>query len=96
MRKIIFTACLICLAGPALAERYVNVGNDRVRLLSCYNEVTVPAKYRTEKVLIEAARKVYVKRTDGTIQLVEYPATYREDKYLVEPSYKLMKPIPCK
>lgn len=97
MSRIITAVIFATLAGQAVAEqRYVNVGTDRVRLLGCYEEVEVPAKYRVKKVLIEAAREAYVKRANGTIEHVEYPAVYREDKYLVEPAYKLMKHVACK
>jgi hypothetical protein len=96
MRRLFLTACLALTAGTAVAEeRYINIGNDRVRLLACFNEVVVPAKYSTRKILMEPARQAYVKRTTGRVELVEYPAVYREEKTLIEPSYKLMKPIPC-
>ncbi|MAM60473.1 hypothetical protein [Maritimibacter sp. UBA3975] len=96
MRRAFLTICLIVLAGTAAAEeRYINIGNDRVRLLACFNEVIVPAKYSTRKILMEPARQAYVKRTTGRVELVEYPAVYREEKRLVEASYKLMKPVPC-
>lgn len=96
MRKALLIFLLTCVAAPVVAqERYINIGNDRVRLLACFNEVTVPAKYSVKKILMEPARQAYVKRTTGRVELVEYPAVYREEKTLVEPSYQLMKPIPC-
>ena len=45
MRRAILTLLFVATAGSAAAEeRYINIGNDRVRLLACFNEVTVPAK----------------------------------------------------
>ena len=97
MRRLLLIAALMLPATPAHTEqRYVNVGNDRVKLLACFEEVTVPAKYSTKKILMEAARQAYVKRATGQIDLVEYPAVYREEKTLVEPEYKLMKQIACR
>ncbi|WP_138423219.1 hypothetical protein [Maritimibacter alexandrii] len=96
MRRAILTLLFIAAAGSVSAEeRYINIGNDRVKLLACFNEVMVPAKYSVKKVLMEPARQAYVKRSTGRVELVEYPAVYREERTLVEASYKLMKPIPC-
>lgn len=96
MWKPILAGLLMLNATSAMAnERYVNVGTDRVRLLGCFKEVIVPAKYSTKKILVKEARQAYVKRATGTIEHVEYPAVYREEKTLVEPSYKLMKQVAC-
>ena len=96
MRRAILTLLFVAAAGSASAEeRYITIGNDRVKLLACFNEVMVPAKYSVKKVLMEPARQAYVKRSTGRVELVEYPAVYREERTLVEASYKLMKPIPC-
>ncbi|EAQ11538.1 hypothetical protein BD830_10516 [Maritimibacter alkaliphilus HTCC2654] len=96
MRRAILTLFFVAAAGSASAEeRYINIGNDRVKLLACFNEVMVPAKYSVKKVLMEPARQAYVKRSTGRVELVEYPAVYREERTLLEASYKLMKPIPC-
>jgi hypothetical protein len=64
------------------------------RVIACYKEVQVPAKYQIKKVLIKKAEQKYLKKGD-MIRLVEYPAIYREDKKLVAPAHVLMREVPC-
>jgi hypothetical protein len=89
----------LLLAGLALALSPAALANGRpddpnARLVACYDEVTVPAKYHVEKVLVEPAKRKYV-RKGGRVELWEYPAVYREKKTLIEESYVLMKQVPC-
>ena len=68
---------------------------DNARILACYKEVDMPAKYSVKKVLAKEAERKYVRR-NGLVLLLEYPAVYREDKTLVERAHVLMREVHCK
>jgi len=98
----IVSISLIAIAGftaPAAAwedERLTEVNGRTARLLACFEQVTMPAKVLVTPILVEEAKRQYVKRRDGTIELVEFPARYREEREVLEPSYTELREIPCK
>lgn len=77
-------------------EVLVEVDGARARLLACFEEVLMPAKVLVEPILIEPKKRQYVKRRNGTIELVEYPAVYVEERTVLEPEYIEYRQIPCK
>jgi len=97
MSKLIAASVLAFgVAIPAAeASQKKGVLDPNARILACYKEVKVPAKYSVKKVLIKKAEKKYL-RKGGLVYLVEYPAIYREDKTLVEPEHILMREVKCK
>lgn len=91
MRKVLVSGMvLLALAGPGMAKTV----ERHERLIACYKQVKVPAKYKVSKVLIKAAERKYIKR-NGRIELVEYPAIYREDREKISDEHLLMQQIPC-
>jgi len=89
---------LAALAGAvvlmAASDARAQEPTQRERLLACYQQVKVPAKYSVNKVKIKEAERKYIRR-NNRIELVEYPAVYREDRTLVEPAHVVMQEIPC-
>jgi len=92
--KMSVAACAGALALLAAPGAQAQGESQRERLVACYNQVKVPAKYSVNKVKIKDAERKYIRR-NGRIELVEYPAVYREDKTLVEPAHVVMQEIPC-
>ncbi len=86
MRFTAFLVAAVTLAGAAHAKEG--------RVIACFQEVTVPAKYQVSKTMIEKAKRQYVRR-NGRVELVEYPPVYKEHRTLVEPAHKVMQEIPC-
>ena len=89
-------AVMISVTGAAAEETYVEVNGERARLIACFEEVMMPAKYLVEHVLVTPAKRQYVKRRNGTVELVEYPAVYVEERTLLEPGYLELRQITCK
>ncbi|WP_113910915.1 hypothetical protein [Roseovarius dicentrarchi] len=89
MVKIGAVACLALLTTAPGAVA------DKARVVACYKEVTVPARYDVKKVLVKETSRQYVRR-NGLVLLLEYPAIYREDKTLVEAEHVLMREVVCK
>ena len=89
-------AATICASGALADEVYVDVNGERARLIACFEEVMMPAKYLVEHVLVTPAKRQYVKRRNGTVELVEYPAVYVEERTLLEPGHLELRQIPCK
>ncbi|WP_324754561.1 hypothetical protein [Roseovarius sp. Pro17] len=87
--KSVAAAVLILAAGVPAAQA------DKARVLACYKEVTVPARYDVKKVLLSEPSHKYVRR-DGLVLLLEYPAIYREDNRLVEPEHIVLREVVCK
>lgn len=77
-------------------EVLTEVNGKRARLLACFEEVMMPAKVLVEHILITPEKRQYVKRRNGTIELVEYPAVYRQKRTVLEPEYVELRQIPCK
>lgn len=105
MRAVVFALAVLLVLAPAVlfgpapavaAEaRYVEINGERARLLACFKEVLVPAKYSVKHVLLTPAKRQYVKRLFGRIDLVEIPAVYVEEKTLVEPEHILLRQVVC-
>jgi len=74
----------------------VDVNGSPARLLACFEEVMMPATVLVEHELVAPERRQYVKRRDGTLELVEYPARYRQIRTVLEPAYVELRQIPCK
>ncbi len=91
MVKTAMIACLVLLTSTPSAQ----AGSDRARVVACYKETTVPARYDVKEVLIKEPSRKYVRR-NGLVLLLEYPAIYREDKTLVEAEHVLMREVVCK
>ena len=107
MRIVFYSMFALLIAGtPAVAEEpvypgeineeLVDVNGRTARRLACFEQVIMPAKVLVEHVLISPEKRQYVKRRDGTLELVEYPAAYRQERTLLEPSYVELRQIPCK
>jgi hypothetical protein len=79
-----------------IEEELVDVNGKTARRLACFEEVMMPAKVLVEHVLMSPEKRQYVKRRDGTLELVEYPAVYRQKRTLLEPEYVELRQIPCK
>lgn len=106
--RIVYPSMLALLiaTAPALAQDPVypgeaeevltDVNGKPARLLACFEEVMMPAKVLVEHVLVTPEKRQYVKRRNGTVELVEYPAVYRQERTLLEPSYVELRQIPCK
>ncbi len=77
-------------------EVMVDVNGERARLIACFEDVMMPAKYLVEHVLVTPEKRQYVQRRNGTIELVEYPAVYRQERTLLEPAHRVFRQIPCK
>jgi len=97
----ILLAVLLATAAAARTaetgdETYVKVGDQRARLVACFREVTVPAKYSVKHVLLTPPKRQYIKRRSGRIELVEIPAVYVEERTLLEPEYILLRQIACR
>ena len=88
--KALLAAGLVLVASASAAQ-----ADDNARVIACYKEVKVAAKYSVTKVLIKEPERKYVRR-DGLVLLLEYPAIYREDKKLVEPEHVVMREVVCK
>ncbi len=87
------------LALPSVAraeERFTEVNGQTVRLIACFEQITLPAKYRVTPVVLEQAKRQYVQRRDGTVELVEFPARYGEQRELLEASSVELREIPCR
>ncbi|WP_147438888.1 hypothetical protein [Roseovarius spongiae] len=97
MSKTFLTAVLALMAGTSAAQASQSVAklDPNARILACYKEVTIPAKYHVTKVLVSKASQHYL-RKGGLVYLVEYPAVYRENKRLVEPEHIVMREVGCK
>ncbi len=91
--KALAASGIVLLASASQAQTGSNT--DNARLLACYKEVKVPAKYDVTKVLIKAPERKYVRR-NGLVLLLEYPAVYREDKKLIEAEHIVMQEVRCK
>lgn len=97
---------LLLAAMPAVADApayplegqdvMTEVNGSPARLLACFEQVRMPAKVLVEPILVAPERRAYVKRRDGTIELVEYPARYREKRTVLEPEYVELRQIPCR
>jgi len=87
--KLVAASALILLSGVPAAQA------EKARVLACYKEITVPARYSTNKVLLKEPTRKYVRR-DGLVLLIEYPAVYREDKKLIEAEHIVMREVACK
>ncbi|MEZ5722282.1 MAG: hypothetical protein R3D59_12030 [Paracoccaceae bacterium] len=74
----------------------VDVNGSPARLLACFEEVMMPATVLVEHELVVPERRQYVKRRDGTLELVEYPARYRQIRTVLEPAYVELRQIPCR
>lgn len=106
--RIVFSSmvALLLAAMPAWAEEPVyplenqdvmtEVNGSPARLLACFEEVMMPATVLVEPILVSPERRAYVKRRDGSIELVEYPAHYREKRTVLEPQYVELRQVPCK
>lgn len=77
-------------------EVQVDVNGSPARLLACFEEVMMPATVLVEHELVAPERRQYVKRRNGTVELVEYPARYRQKRTVLEPAYLELRQIPCK
>ncbi len=69
--------------------------DPNARILACYKEVNIPAKYDVTKILVSEASQKYL-RKGGLVYLVEYPAVYREKKRLIEAEHIVMREVGCK
>lgn len=91
-------ACLVALglsAGAVSAQTTkVDPQGERYKLLNCFENVQVPAKYRVTKKLVKAPERRYVKK-GNMIELREYPAIYQEIRTKVKDAYVVMKEVPC-
>ena len=90
MPKAVMAAMALLMLGAVPAH-----SSDNARVVACFKEVNVPAKYSVKKVRVKEAERKYVRR-DGLVLLLEYPAVYREDKTLVEPAHVLMREVKCR
>ncbi len=90
MPKAIMAAMALVMLGAVPAY-----SSDNARVIACFKEVDVPAKYSVKKVLVKEAERKYVRRS-GLVLLLEYPAVYHEDKTLVEPAHVVMREVNCK
>jgi len=90
------TAILISTGSAVADEVLVDVNGQQARLIACFEDVMMPAKVLVEHVLITPEKRQYVKRRNGTVELVEYPAVYRQKRTLLEPAYRELREIPCK
>lgn len=96
MRVVLLSIVVAAATSTAaLAQTYVKVGDDNARLLACFEEVVVPAKYNVKKILVTPAKQQYIKRLSGRIELVEIPAVYREERTLVSPEATELREIAC-
>lgn len=68
---------------------------EQAKRIGCYRQVTVPAEYSVTKKKIKDSYRVYVKHSNGRIDLMEYPPVYEETKHLVKEAYTLMKEVDC-
>ena len=107
MRIVLYSVFALLLAAiPAQAEEpeyplenqdvMTEVNGSPARLLACFEEVMMPAKVLVEPILVSPERRAYVKRRDGSIELVEYPAHYREKRTVLVPAYVELRQVPCK
>lgn len=87
--KTVIVAVLAVMASAPAATA------DKARVIACYKEVTVPARYDVKEVLVQEPSRKYVRR-NGLVLLVEYPAIYREDKTLIEAEHIVMREVVCK
>ncbi len=98
--RIVFMSmvCVLISAQNAAAQEevFVDVNGRQARLIACFEDVMMPAKYLVEHILMTPERRQYVKRRNGTVELVEYPAVYRQERTLLEPAYRELREIPCK
>ncbi|WP_372885910.1 hypothetical protein [Shimia sp.] len=85
------TMAAVLLSSVALP----GVTAEEAKRIGCFRQVTVPAEYRTTKKKIKDSYRVYVKRANGRIDLMEYPPVYEETKHLVKEAYTLMKEVDC-
>lgn len=97
MSKTVMVGLLAVLVGAGAASASTSKGkmDPNARILACYKEVTIPAKYSVKKVLVTPAKQQYL-RKGQLVYLVEYPAVYREDKTLIEPEHIVMREVKCK
>ncbi len=86
--RIVAAALLATIAAPTVTA-------EQAKRIGCFRQVTVPAEYSVTKKKIKDSYRVYVKRSNGRIDLMEYPAVYEETKHLVKESYSLMKEVDC-
>jgi len=98
--RIVLTsvAVLFVWANAAWAQEevFVDVNGRQARLIACFEDVLMPAKYLVEHVLVREAYRQYVKRKSGQVELVEYPAVYRQERTLLEPAHRLLRETRCK
>ncbi|UXX83730.1 hypothetical protein [Roseovarius pelagicus] len=89
--------CLALIAAVSMAQAGSSTTklDPNAKILACYKEVTIPAKYDVKKVLVKKAEQKYL-RQGNLVYLVEYPAVYREDKTLVEAEHIVMRQVGCK
>ncbi len=94
-RLLIFVAAGLLCAGSALADTTrTDAKGERYKLLNCFKNEQVPAKYRVTKKLVKAAERRYVKK-GNMIELREYPAIYQEIRTKIKDAYVVMKEVPC-
>ncbi len=90
--NMIKTGVVACFALLATTPEAVA---DKARVIACYKEINVPARYDVKEVLIQEPSRKYVRR-NGLVLLLEYPAIYREDKTLIEAEHIVMREVVCK
>lgn len=97
MRAHALVLAALLFAAPAYAAEntYVEVNGERALLLACFKEVTVPARFEVKHILLTPAKRQYVKRLFGRIDLVEIPAVYVEERTLLEPEHILLRQVQC-
>ena len=94
-KGMMLAGALIMAATAAEAGSQTKAKVDKnARLIACYKEVTVPAKYHVKKILIKGPERQYWRR-NGRVELVEYPAVYKEEKTLIKPEHVVMQQISC-
>lgn len=69
--------------------------DPNARILACYKEDKIPAKYSVQKILVKKAEQKYL-RDAHYVYLVEYPAVYREEKTLIAAEHVVMREVDCK
>ncbi len=93
----IMTICLASLTfvPTAQASGTKTKLDPNARILACYKEVKIPAKYDVQKILVKKAEQKYL-RNAQFVYLVEYPAVYREEKTLIAAEHIVMREVDCK
>jgi len=92
-KKLVVTAAIsIVLGSSAVAGAS---GWDG-QVAECFNEVRMPAIYKTSLTLVRPASQKYVHGNHRQIQLIKYAAIYRENRAMKRPAYYVLQKANCK